>query len=122
MIPTARTRLRNSEENNEILSQDLDTVDELRDLAKIRMAAYQQRISRSYNKNVRIRRFQVGDLVLRKVFQNTVELNAGKLAPKWEGPYLIDSEAGKGAYWLSTLDGRILPRSWNAIHLRTYFM
>ena len=41
MIPTTRTRLRNSEENNEILSQDLDTVDELRDLAKIRMGAYQ---------------------------------------------------------------------------------
>ncbi|KAI3676095.1 hypothetical protein L1987_85694 [Smallanthus sonchifolius] len=53
---------------------------------------------------------------------NTTNPSDGKLAPKWEGPYLIDSEAGKGAYWLATLEGDILPRSWNAIHLKAYFM
>ncbi|KAI3783284.1 hypothetical protein L1987_42361 [Smallanthus sonchifolius] len=101
---------------------DLETMDELRDLAKVHIAAYQQRIAKSYNKNIRIRRFQVGDLVLRKAFQNIINPNDGKLEPKWEGPYLIDSEVGKGAYWLATMQGDILPRSWNAIHLKTYFM
>ncbi|KAI3795368.1 hypothetical protein L1987_38020 [Smallanthus sonchifolius] len=91
-------------------------------LAKVRIAAYQQRIARSYNKSISIRRFQVGDLVLRKAFQNTTNPSDGKLALKWEGPYLIDSEADKGAYWLATLEGYILPRSWNVIHLKTYFM
>ncbi|KAI3824953.1 hypothetical protein L1987_06426 [Smallanthus sonchifolius] len=92
------------------------------DLAKVRIVAYQQKIAKSYNKNVRIRRFQVGDLVLRKAFQNTTNPSDGKLAPKWEGLYLIDSEAGKGAYWLTTMEGDIRPRSWNAIHLKAYFM
>ena len=82
----ARTGLQDSETNSQTLSQDLDAVDEIRDAAKIRMASYQHRVARSYNKNIRIRRFQVGDLVLRKAFQNTTKASDGKLSPKWEGP------------------------------------
>ncbi|KAI3682855.1 hypothetical protein L1987_83177 [Smallanthus sonchifolius] len=108
VFPTARTNLQTRETNNEAIAHDLDTVDNLRDLSKVRIAAFQQRIAKSYDKNIRIRRFQVGDLVLRKAFQNTTNPNDGKLAPKWEGPYLIDSEAGKGAYWLATMEGEIL--------------
>jgi ribonuclease HI len=121
-IPTARTIHQQPDTNAENLLQDLDTINELRDLAKIRLAAYQHKIAGSYNKNIRIRRFQVGDLVLRKAFQNTTNPADGKLAPKWEGPYLIDSEAGKGAYRLATLDGEMIPRAWNAVHLKAYFM
>ena len=96
-------------------------IDELRDLANIRIAAHQQRITRAYNKNTRIRRIHVRDLVLRKTFQNTKDHSAGKVSPQWEGPYLIDVEAGKGAYWLATLDGDVLQRSWNALHIKAYF-
>ena len=56
-------------------------------------------------------RFQVGDLVLRKTFQNTKDPSACKLDLKWEGQHLIDVEVGKGTYWLATLDGDILQRS-----------
>ena len=122
VIPTARASLQTMENNDKVLAEDLEVVDELRDLSKFRIAAYQQRITNSYNKNIRIRRFRVGDMVLRKAFQNTTNPSDGKLAPKWEGHYLIDSEAGKGAYWLATMEGEILPRSWNVIHLKAYFM
>ena len=71
VIPIARYLLQNQEDNSRILAQDLDTTDELSDISKIRVAAHQQRITRAYNKIIRIRRFQVGDLVLRKTFQNT---------------------------------------------------
>ena len=73
------------------------------------MASYQQRMAGAYNKNVRIRKFQVGDMVLRKAFQNTTNHADGKLAPKWEGPYLIEAEAGNGAYRLLTMEGNLLP-------------
>ena len=86
------------------------------------MVAYQQRVAGAYNKNIRIRRFQEGDMVLRKAFQNTTNPTDGKLAPKWEGPYLIEAEAGKGAYRLLTMEGVSIPRAWNAIHLKKYFM
>ncbi|XP_076950379.1 uncharacterized protein LOC143623329 [Bidens hawaiensis] len=86
VIPTARSCLQNPETNNQDLADDLDVVDELMDSSRICMAAYQQRIIKSYNKNVRDKRFQVGDLVLRKAFQNTIDPKDGKLATKWEGP------------------------------------
>ncbi|KAJ0942260.1 putative integrase, catalytic core, ribonuclease H domain, ribonuclease H-like superfamily [Helianthus annuus] len=122
VVPTARTSTRDPEENDTNLAQDLDTIEEIRDLARIRMASYQQRMAGAYNKNVRIRKFQVGDMVLRKAFQNTTNPADGKLAPKWEGPYLIEAEAGKGAYRLLTMEGNLLPRAWNAVHLKKYFM
>lgn len=64
IILIASTRFYNQEEKYKILANDLDTVDELRDLSKIRIMAYQQKISKSYNKNILIRRFWVGDLFL----------------------------------------------------------
>ncbi|KAD2393426.1 hypothetical protein E3N88_40403 [Mikania micrantha] len=86
---------------------DIHTIDEIRNIAKIRMASYQQKIHKSYNKNIRIRRFQIGDLVLRKAFQNTTNPSYGKLAPKWEGPYRIESEAGKGHTSIAGEDTRL---------------
>ena len=65
VIPMARYLLQDQVNNDGILAQDLDTIDELRDLAKIRIAAYQQRITKAYNKNIKVKRFQIGDLVLR---------------------------------------------------------
>lgn len=85
MFLTIRKRFRNQEENDKILAKGLDTVDKLRDLAMLRISAYQQRITKSYNKNIRIRRFQVGDLIFRNIFQIITKLSAGKLAPKWKG-------------------------------------
>lgn len=79
-----------------MLADDLDIVEKLSDLSKIRMETYQQRIAKSYNKNIKIRKLQVEDLVLRKVLQNLAKLSAGNLAPKWEGRFLKDSEARKG--------------------------
>ena len=62
--PTAKYGLLTPECNNEDLSHDLDTIEERRDLAYIRMATYQQMMARSFNKNVKARMFKVGDWVL----------------------------------------------------------
>ncbi|GAV58524.1 hypothetical protein CFOL_v3_02057, partial [Cephalotus follicularis] len=54
-----------TEDNNEEgLRCILDLVEELRDKAAIRVAAYQQRVSRYYNKRVSPRPLRQGDLVL----------------------------------------------------------
>ena len=111
VIPTARYLSHDQENNDTILAQDLENIDELMDLANICITAHQHRIPKTYNKNIKDRRFRIGDLVLRRAFQNTKDHNTGKLAPKWEGPYFIDAEAGKGAYWLATLDENVFPRS-----------
>ena len=41
VMPTARRHLQDATTNSEALLRDLETVDELRDAAKLRMAAYQ---------------------------------------------------------------------------------
>ena len=103
--PTARHELTTEMQNWEDMCLELDTVDERRERASIRMAAYQQCLAKHYNKNDCTRSFKVGDWVLRRVFQNTKEAGAGKLAPTWEGPYLITKVVGNGAYKLQTDKG-----------------
>ena len=120
MTPTTRYGLQTTDANQEELAHDIDTIDELREIAKIRMESYRQKVANSYNKHVRVKAFSVGDLVLRKVFQNTLDTTAGKFADTWEGPYFIDAVVGRGAYQLSTIDGIQVPRSWNALHLKLY--
>ncbi|XP_074336604.1 uncharacterized protein LOC141673761 [Apium graveolens] len=100
IIPTTRYGLLTSDVNNTELSHDKDTVDELREMAKNRLISYQQRVDNTYNKHVHIRTF-LGDMVLRKTFQNTMDVTTGKFADTWEGPYFIDVVVGRGAYRLS---------------------
>lgn len=57
MILIARTRFYNHEENDKSLAEDVDTMDELTDLAKISITTYKKRITKSYNKNTKIKRF-----------------------------------------------------------------
>ncbi|XP_074297421.1 uncharacterized protein LOC141628144 [Silene latifolia] len=99
-VPTTRCSLNTVEENQPLMQDSLTLAEELRDSAKFRIASYQQTVARSYHKNVNIRVFKEGDLVLRKVFPNTKDKNGDKFAPAWEGPYLIDSIVGQGAYRL----------------------
>ena len=87
----------------------------------IRLVKYQQKLTRRYNRNVRRREFSVGDLVLRKVVRNTRDVNAGKLALTWEGPYRVTTIASAGAYYLEDLDERPLSRPWNAHNLKKFY-
>ena len=45
----------------------MDYLDESRDGASCKMAEYQQKMVEYYNKRVKLRRLNIGDLVLRKV-------------------------------------------------------
>ena len=96
--------------NADLMINDLNTVDELRESAVIHIASYQRRLSNSYNKRVKPRTFQLGDLVLRRVFENTVDPNAGKFQPNWEGPYIVTRACESESYALDKLDGTLVPR------------
>ena len=77
-----RVQLYSPEHNVNMLQQNLDELEEVRDAAQIRNAAYQQRATRYYNSHVWERRFQFGDLVLRRVSPNTKDKSAGSLTDK----------------------------------------
>ncbi|GAV81798.1 rve domain-containing protein [Cephalotus follicularis] len=108
-----------SEENNEEgLRNLLDLVEELRDKAAIKVAAYQQRVSRYYNKRVNPRPLREGVLVLHNAAIADPTATRGKLAPNWEGPYKMKRVLRPGTFKVETLGGREIPRAWNAEHLR----
>lgn len=96
-MPTLRSESFEPELNAEAIALELDLVEKRREKALIHVAAYQQELSRKYNKTVHPRSFKVGDWVLRKVMGNTLVPSEGKLGANWEGPYKITGLAGKGA-------------------------
>ncbi|XP_074342050.1 uncharacterized protein LOC141679448 [Apium graveolens] len=120
MMPISRYGLLTIDVNNTELAHDKDTIDELREMAKVHLVSYQQRVVNTFNKHVHMRAFCVGHLVLRKTFQNIVDATAGKFVDAWEGPYFIDVVVGCGAYPLSSMDDTQVSRSWNALHLKLY--
>ena len=119
-IPTTWTRMP-EQENAELVIKDLDTVDVLRESVEVRIASYQRRLENSYNKRVKPRMFQPGDLVLIKVFKNTANPGAGKFQPNLERPYLITRADESGSYALDKLDGTPVAIMWNVIHLKRYY-
>ena len=78
-------------------------------------------MARYYNKKVKVRRFNISDLVLRKVTQATKDSSKGKLGPAWKEPYQVTCHSKEGSYYLKTLDGKELPRPWNIEHLKRYY-
>ncbi|XP_075080276.1 uncharacterized protein LOC142165801 [Nicotiana tabacum] len=119
--PTLRYFQESEEANNETMLANLKLLDERRDLAHVRMETQKQRMKIYYNRRDNLLYFKVGDLVLRKVPQNTREINAGKLGPTWERPYRVSAITGKGSYELETQNGEKVPSNWNVAHLKRYY-
>ena len=96
---------------------DLDGLQEKRDVTKPRSAFYQQQARRYQSREVRAKTYNVGELVLR-----LPEKKKDKLKPKWEGPFIIDEVLTGGAYHLrNASDNRLEPNPWNAARLRRFY-
>ncbi|KAL5807202.1 hypothetical protein ACOSQ4_029935 [Xanthoceras sorbifolium] len=86
---TLKTRRvdRFSTTDNEVeLQAALDELESRRDEASLRIAALQQKIAKYYNSKARIRKFQPGELVLKKVIPSTKNPAEGTLRDNWERP------------------------------------
>ncbi|XP_074324266.1 uncharacterized protein LOC141703407 [Apium graveolens] len=113
---------RYTEEDAEVNQRlHLDLLEETRENSQLRLAAYQQRAARYYNKKIKGQLLKVGDMVLRKVMPNTKNPQHGVFGANWEGPYRIKAILWKGTYHLEDLEGKLVPRAWNAEHLRKYY-
>jgi hypothetical protein len=125
-----RVQLYTEGEIKEARENDVDLLEEQRELALTRSPIYQQNLRRYHSRKVNPRVLQEGDLVLR-----LVQRIAGhhKLAPPWEGPfifivsktlhndayYLIDAQdAKKGRKHRS---GEETKRPWNVALLRPFY-
>ena len=106
------------EKEAELDRQDnLDALEEERDVAKARFAFYQQQPRRYQSREVRAKSYNIGELVLR-----LPEKKKEKLKPKWEGPFIIDKVLTRGAYRLhNASNNRLEPNPWNATRLRRFY-
>ena len=83
-LTSLRREFFDKQSNDDQLKQNLDCLDEVRDQASQRMAKYQQKIAEYYNRRVKLKRFNIRDLVLRKVTPATKDPTQGKIGPTWE--------------------------------------
>ena len=80
-FPTMRTSTFTSDGNSELLKKNLDLIEERRENAMVQLAYYQHKLKQGYDMNVKLRPLAPGDLVLRKVLENTKNPAWGKLGP-----------------------------------------
>ncbi|KAL2251474.1 UNVERIFIED_CONTAM: hypothetical protein Sindi_2269700 [Sesamum indicum] len=104
--------------NDQARAFDLTMIEEKRDAALAKILHHKSLVMRRYNKKLRPREFQVGDLVLKKV---EVSKHVGKLDPEWEGPFKVVEIRRKGAYLLQDAQGQNLKRPWNIRNLRKFY-
>ncbi|XP_057744680.1 uncharacterized protein LOC130962489 [Arachis stenosperma] len=114
--PSPRLLLKGVEE-----AVEKDLIDEVREMAHLTETALKQRMALRYNTKVLKREFGPNGLVLRRNDIGPPTPGAGKLAANWEGPYRIKKEMGRGAFKLERLDGKEIPRTWNANNLRRFY-
>ena len=63
-IPSIRIENFDGQTNSERQHANLDLLEEVREIAQIRMIAYQYKMARYFNFRVRNKTFRIGDLVL----------------------------------------------------------
>ena len=109
-------------DNDRLCLQELEALDEKRLQAQQRIELYQARISRAFNKKVKQRVFQKGDLVLavRRPMVMTHKTK-GKFQPKWEGPFIVETVYSNGAYRLANQKGETLMMPINGKFLKKYY-
>ncbi|KAK3021856.1 hypothetical protein RJ639_047864 [Escallonia herrerae] len=120
-LPSVRLITFNPDTNDGGLQGNLDLLGEKRDQATMHLAAYQHKVAKFFDKQVQSCVFHVGDLVLRRMDIFVPRNAIGKLSPNWEGPYRVIKLRGPGFYHLETLDGKAIPRTWNAKILQRYY-
>ncbi|XP_070017879.1 uncharacterized protein [Nicotiana sylvestris] len=118
--PSLRYSNKSGPSNDKSRLQDLDEVEERRDMAHVRMVAQKQQAERYYNKKAKVRLLKVGDYVLKAKIQAAKDPNEGKLGKNWDGPYKVTTTANKGAFQLETMEGKLLQNNWKLAHLE-YF-
>ncbi|GJZ42506.1 reverse transcriptase domain-containing protein [Tanacetum coccineum] len=120
-MPMYRTTAVDAVHNDEELRLNLDLLEERRELAAIREAKAKLQMTKYYNARVRGVTFRPGDFVYRSNDASHA-VAGGKLGQKWDGPYEVTEALGDGAYRLRSMDGTILPRTWNIANLKKCYL
>jgi len=123
-IPSLRVLMDSELEETEwakVRYEQLNLISEKRLAAICHHQLYQKRMAKTYDKKVRPRVFQEGDLVLKKLLSLPGE-DQSKWAPNYEGPYVVKKAFSGGALKLSRIDGADLARHVNSDSVKKYYV
>jgi hypothetical protein len=118
MWKSPRVEMYNEGEVDEARQLELDSIEEARCTALVQSARYLQGIRRYHDLNMRKRSFNIGDLVLRRIQD---ESSLHKLNSRWEGPFIVKQVTRPGSYRLQYPAGQDVPNSWNIQNLRKFY-
>ncbi|KAK1609279.1 hypothetical protein QYE76_032952 [Lolium multiflorum] len=99
-----------TEEYAALMSDSIEDAAELRLWSLEKIKENKAKVARAYNKKVKPKEFQVGDLVWEAVLPlGTKDKMYGKWSPNWHNPYKVDQVLKGNAYMLEQLDGVKFP-------------
>ena len=105
-------------EADEARQLELDSVKKAKINALTQSARYLQGVRRYHDRNVQQRYFNIGDLVLRRIQDET---GLHKLNFRWEGPFIVTKVTRPRSYRITDADDNEVPNSWNIEHLRKFY-
>jgi hypothetical protein len=101
----------------------LDRLDEVSDERMKALGEIERdklRVARAYNKRVKEKLFQVGDLICKTILPIGSRSNKfGKWSPNWERPYRIEEVTPENSYMVQSVQGTSLPRAINRKYLKS---
>ena len=118
MWKSPRLEMYDSTEADGSRQLEVDSLDEMRCNALLRSTRYLQNMRRYHDRNIQTRSFNIGDMVLRRIQDET---GLHKLNSRWEGHFIVTKVTGPGSYRLIYVDGLEVPNSWNIEHLQKFY-
>jgi hypothetical protein len=102
----------------------MDNIDEVTDKRMTALGEIENdkiMVAKAYNKKVKAKSFQVGDLVWKTILPlRNKHRKFGKWSPSWKGPYKVKQVISDNAHLLQTLQCKDLLKALNGRFLRQY--
>ncbi|GJR81995.1 hypothetical protein Tco_0152780 [Tanacetum coccineum] len=120
-MPTYRTAAVDAVHNDEELQLNLDLLEEKHECATICEAKAKLKMTKYYNARVRGVTFRPRDFVYRRNDASHA-VAEGNLVQIGKDRYEITKALGDGAYRLKSMNGEVLPRTWNIANLKKCYL
>jgi hypothetical protein len=96
-----------------------ETIEGIRLEAVDNILKYHAQTKKWKDKSIVRKDIQEGDLVLRRKANMAT---AGKLQPKWEGPYTAIAARRPGSFFLADGEGKTMTHTWNISNLHKFYI
>ena len=107
----------------DLMMDNIDEVSDKRLQALKEINKYKFPVARAYNKKVRAKSFQVGELVWKTILPLGMKSNKfGKWSPSWEGPYKDVKIIFGISYMVETMQGERFPKALKERYFKKYYL